>query len=845
MTIKRRDFLAGAGGIVATAQAVHALAAEASAPNTIPRPARAFNTVYRGEFLEQVAFPMGGIGAGTICLEGAGALSHVSIRNRPEIFNEPCIFAALAIRNGPARLLEGPVPNCKIFAAGAGLGFPGTTYGLPRFAEASFEARFPFGTVALNDPDLPLTAQITGWSPFEPGKEDDSSLPVCALEYRFTNRTAAPVDAVFSFNAKNFLADDNTPPQLKAVRSAPGGFTFWNGAPADKPWQESFFSAQTGEPETKVNHAWFRGDWWDAVTLAWKDVARGAAYDAPPPESGLPSPGASIFVPFTLAAGASRTIALRLSWYTGLSDLRSADDPFTWPWPEGQADAYRPWYAGRFDGIESISAYWREHYQALRDGALRFSDCFHDSSLPPEAVEAVAANLGILKSPTVLRQADGKIWGWEGCDDNSGSPGGTGSCTHVWNYAQSMPHLFPALERTLRESEFGPSQDDTGHQAFRHALPIRPCLHKFHAAADGQLGGIMKVHREWRISGDNAWLKRIWPRVKQSLDYCIATWDPEHGGLVEDPHHNTYDIEFWGPDGMCSSFYLGALQAAIQMGRALGDPQPLYQTLFAKGKKRMEAELFNGEYFYQRVQLKGARGLYPLKTGFFNDYSSDSVALFAKEGPKYQYGDGCLSDGVLGQWMAFVCGVGEPLERAKVTAHLGAVHRHNLKSDLAVYANPQRPGYALGHEGGLLLCTWPRGGALSLPFVYSNEVWTGIEYQCASHMIRSGLVEEGLEVVRHCRARYDGRVRNPFDEYEYGHWYARAMASYALLEALSGARFDAVDKVLYLKPAIKGDFRSFLSTASGYGTVGVKDGRPFVNVISGEIAYARVAYTPA
>ena len=126
-------------------------------------------------------------------------------------------------------------------------------------------------------------------------------------------------------------------------------------------------------------------------------------------------------------------------------------------------------------------------------------------------------------------------------------------------------------------------------------------------------------------------------------------------------------------------------------------------------------------------------------------------------------------------------------------------------------------------EGGLLLCTWPKGGALSLPFVYSNEVWTGIEYQCASHMIRMGLVEEGLEVVRTCRARYDGRVRNPFDEYEYGHWYARAMASYALLEALSGARFDAVDKILYLNPAIKGDFRSFLSTATGFGTVGVEE----------------------
>jgi hypothetical protein len=134
---------------------------------------------------------------------------------------------------------------------------------------------------------------------------------------------------------------------------------------------------------------------------------------------------------------------------------------------------------------------------------------------------------------------------------------------------------------------------------------------------------------------------------------------------------------------------------------------------------------------------------------------------------------------------------------------------------------------------------------LSLPFVYSNEVWTGIEYQCASHMIRLGLVAEGLEVVRTCRARYDGRVRNPFDEYEYGHWYARAMSSYALLEAMSGAHFDAVEKILYLKPAIKGDFLSFLSTATGYGTVGVKGGKPFVEVMDGQIPYRRIDYTAA
>ncbi len=399
-----------------------------------------------------------------ICLDGAGALSHVSIRNRPDFFNEPCVFAAIAIKGAKpvARVLEGPVPSRKIFGPpGSGMGFPGATYGLPRFAEAAFEARFPFGKVTLSDPDLPLEVELTGWSPFEPGNADDSSLPVAALEYRFTNRTSAEVDAIFSFNAKNFLAAEKTPPERNAIRTAPGGFTLWNGAPPENPWEEAAFTAAVTEPDAKINHSWFRGDWWDALTLAWKDIEHGAAYDAPPPASGPPSPGATIFVPIRLAAGASRTIGLRLAWYCGQSSMRSGDDPFVWPWPQAQGETYRPWYAGRFPNIESVSGLLAGlTYDALRRAAGNFRDCFYDSTLPPEIIEAVATNLTILKSPTILRQTDGAIWGWEGCDDNSGSAGGTGSCTHVWNYAQSLPHLFPGLERSFRETEFGPSQDE-------------------------------------------------------------------------------------------------------------------------------------------------------------------------------------------------------------------------------------------------------------------------------------------------------------------------------------------------------------------------------------------------
>jgi hypothetical protein len=830
-------------------------AKEACEPDSANRaaPNRRYNTNYAGPRLNRVAFPLGGLGTGMICLEGTGALSHVSVRNKPDLFNEPCMFAAISVR-GPraiARVLEGPVPGWKLFGMrGSGSGEGQKSLGLPRFKQACFTARFPFGTVSLTDPDMPLTVELTGWSPFTPGDADSSSLPVAALEYRFTNTSHEAVDAVFSFSAKNFLVPPASwpPPAATtphAVRPADGGFMLWTGATAESPWNEAAFATTVDDPAVQVNHTWFRGSGFDPLTMAWKDVAAGACFDRPPPSDEEPVPGATLFVPLQLAPGASRTIALRLCWYAGVTNVRHGWLVEQKPNDDQGQPTYKPWYAGQFPNIAAIARHWRDRFQELRARSALFTETFYGSTLPPEVLEAVAANLSILKSPTVLRQADGRLWAWEGSQDDSGCC--DGSCTHVWNYAQAIPHLFPQLERTLRETEFGPNQDERGRQQFRAALPIRPVSAHFHPAADGQLGGIMKVHRDWRISGDTVWLRRLWPKVRKSLDYCIELWDPNRKGWVEEPHHNTYDIEFWGPDGMCTSIYLGALQATVSMGRALNDDVSSYRQLLERGCKRTETELFDGEYFFQKVEWKNLRAGNPVEfKGWGSSYSTEEArALLEKEGPMYQYGAGCLSDGVLGAWLALVCGVGQVLDPAKVASHLRAVHRYNLKKDLSTHVNPQRPGYAAGAEGGLLLCTWPKGGALSLPFVYSNEVWTGIEYQMASHLMMMGLLEEGLEIVRICRNRYDGRVRNPFDEYECGRWYARALSSYGLLQGLSGARYDAVEKILYLQPSIKGDFRCFLSTVTGYGSVGVKDGKPFLEVVSGTIPFKNIHYTAA
>ncbi|MDD5350049.1 MAG: GH116 family glycosyl hydrolase [Chthoniobacteraceae bacterium] len=789
---------------------------------------------YEKEHLDKVAFPLGGIGSGMICIEGNGAFSAVSLRHRPQVHHEPLLFAAVAVKGAPgklarARVLAGPVQRWKIqFPWGetfhsSGDGGRDNIYGFPHFDEARFSARFPFAEVSLSDAKFPLRVQIQAWSPFIPNEADDSSLPAAGVEYRFSNPGAEPVEAVFSFHAANFMAVGAPENGGRVTRTA-RGFALEQPGCEERPWEAGHFAAWIDEEGVKVNPAWFRGGWFDPATMVWKSIANAECIDRPEAE-GKPSRGGSLYLPLRLAPGEEKCVVLKWAWYVPFSNVQAG----------GGNGFYRPWYAAAFADPHAVEDYWRKHYAALRAKTALFTDAFYDSTLPPEVLDAVSANLSILKSPTVLRQADGRVWAWEGCHDAEGSCSGT--CTHVWNYAQALAHLFPALERGLRQTEFFDAQNDQGHQNFRAALPIGPVEdHTFHAAADGQLGGIIKVYRDWRISGDLDWLKRLWPRVKQSLAYCIETWDPDHKGTLAEPHHNTYDIEFWGEDGMCGSIYLGALAAAAEMSASVGDPEPLYGELLASGRARLADRLFNGAYFQQNIQWKGLRAKDPVQAqSSQSGYSPEALALLEAEGPKYQYGTGCLSDGVIGAWMGWAAGLAPFLDSAMVGRHLDSVFQHNFQRDLSEHANPQRSGYALGHEAGLLLCTWPRGGRLSLPLPYSEEVWTGIEYQVASHLLSMGRVDEGLQIVRAVRARYDGRIRNPFNEYECGHWYARAMASYALLQGLTGARYDAVEQTLYLDPKIPGDFRAFLSTATGFGTVGVRDGKPFLEIKAGQI----------
>lgn len=811
---------------------------------------RDYNEKYTGEYTSRIAFPIGGLGTGMFCVEGSGAISNMNIRHKTEMLNEPTMFAGLYLKgvdNGSI-VVEGQVPDWKKFGQPQSTKGYGGTWGLPRFKDCDFEVKFPFAKLRMSDDELKMDVTMKVWNPFIPTDENNSGLPVAGFEYTFKNKYAKEVEAIFSYNSKNFVDIRNGGASIRPIEN---GFIISQKGTETQPFHQADFVIFTDEPETKVNYCWFRGWSFDSFTMCWNEMSSGVIKENP--ANMADAPGASLYVPFRLQPGESKTIRLYMAWYVpfslvreGLEPIDDVDVPIV-PVvnergePAGYidtsiqlSDKYRPWYSSRFANIEEVADYWMKNYNTLKEKTELFTDAFYATTLPAEVVEAVAANLTILKSPTIFRQYDGRMWNWEGCGNEYGSC--YDSCTHVWNYAQAIPHLFPKMERTLRETEFFVSQAKNGHQAFRSALPIRPIRHNFHAAADGQLGGIMKVYRDWHIYGNDEWLKLIYSYVQNSLDYCINTWDPKRKGVIEEPHHNTYDIEFWGPSGMINSYYTGALQAFVAMGEHLEKDMTEYRELLDKSIDYMENQLYDGEYFIQNIRWKELQASDPTKVQSVNsNYSKEGLDLLEKEGPKYQYGKGCLSDGVVGAWLSLVCGLDEAIDRKKILSHLLSVHKYNLKRNLRKHVNPQRSTFALGDEGGLLLCSWPKGGKLQLPFVYSNEVWTGIEYQVASHLMFEGEVEKGLDIVRTCRDRYDGRVRNPFNEYECGAWYARAMSSYAMLQALTGIQYDAVDSTLYIDSRIGDDFTSFLSTETGFGNVGLKDGKPFIEVKYGKI----------
>lgn len=795
---------------------------------------------YKGAKTREISFPIGGIGSGCIGLSGTGHLVDWEIFNRPAkgTRNGFSHFAVKAEREGrvlDARVLHGNVPPPYSGAGRAaydGFGFGvarETLSGLPHFRKTEFTGGFPFAEIRFRDPAFPGAVTLEAFNPFIPHHADDSSLPAGFFTITIRNTSKHAIDYTAALSLRNPSAG-KTVNRLRRANKRPLLYMTGDAAPDDARFGN--FAAATDADELSAQTYWYRGKWFDNLSVFWQDFMKpGPITDRTyrqPGENDHGTLAARLHVP----AGGKVSARFIFTWY--VPNCRNY-----WSGPEENLGdkTWKNYYAALFPDAVAVARYGLKHWDRLEQETRRFRDTLFRSSLPDAVIDAVSANISILKSPTCLRLEDGSFYGFEGCHADSGCC--EGSCQHVWNYAYALPFLFPELERSMRELDYRYNLRRDGGMSFRLKLPLGSPRWDFRPCVDGQFGGVLKTYREWKICGDTAWLKSLWPAVRKTIEFAWSTnnkdrWDPEQTGVLHGRQHHTLDMEFFGPNAWLTGFYLAALKAGAEMATACGDADTAkqYRELFDRGRAWVNKHLFNGEFYYQRIPLDDRDLLKPFgaDASVYETYWSDEHGEL-----KYQIGEGCGIDQVLAQWHADLIGLGDVFDRGKTRRALRSIYRYNYHKTMRDVYNPCRL-FCLDDEAGTTICAWPesvRRPVVSAP--YSEETMHGFEYQAGCHMIMHGLLKEGLAVVKAVRDRYDGERRNPWNEIECGSNYARSMASYALLHAYSGMQFDMTRQALSFQPAVNGNktFRCFWSLGTAWGEVVIKPRKTELRVLYG------------
>ena len=800
---------------------------------------------------QSAAFPLGGIGTGNVSVGARGELRDWELENAPDKGRRnPYSFFAIhaAPAGGPAitRVLEARLTGRH--DRDAGYAFDELA-SLPRLEASTMHGEYPIVDVDFHDRALPVHVSLRAFTPLVPLDPDASGIPAAILRYSVTNpgptsvsvtivgsvsHTAGRGDGLFGMRAQQTVGwrDDGD------VR----GLDFGIRLPTDD-FGYGTLSLTTTDSSVTVKPQWVTGFWPDGARLFWNDLTADGLLEPEPrltleegprglfadSSTGQPMSEEELFeklprvrtgslgIVHVIEPGATQEFEFALAWsfpnrHRGWRGHIVGNDP-------NGDDVVLNHYATLWPDAWSAAAHLHRKLTELESATRSFVDALYGSDLDPVLVDAVGANLAALRSttcfvvesPTPELGAGPVFAAWEGSFDHAGSCEGT--CTHVWSYAQSVAWLFPSLERSARRAEFLLETDSDGAQKFRGNRIFGSPPWFMGPAVDGQLGTFLRLHREWRFSGDDDFLRELWPAASSTLEYAIREWDRDGDGLLDGELHNTYDIEFHGVEPLSNVMFLAALRAGTRMAAHLGEAGRASEWA-ARGDRAAAAideTMWNGEYYRQVI---------------------DDV-----DAHRYQYGEGLLSDQLLGQFHAYLNGLGDLLPADRLRSTLNAIVHHNFVADLSNHESTQRT-YAINDEGGLLLASWPRGGRPVIPFVYSDEVWTGVEHQVAASLLYAGMSEEALQVERSLRRRYDGSVRNPWNEIECGNHYARSLASWGLLLAASGVQWDAPASTLGFDPAAPG--RYLFTTGTAWGRAGIDDDSLELTVDGGTLEVQRL-----
>jgi uncharacterized protein (DUF608 family) len=828
---------------------------------------------YTGDNLLRLAMPIGGIGTGTVSLGGRGDLRDWELMNRASkgftpkqgdnwFANGPSVLLHTCDEDGnrDSRLLEGPIDPVN-YEGQAGCDLNNHNY--PRMDSVEYRTAYPLAELRFEKAGSPVAVSLQAFNPMIPGNTSDSSMPCASFVYWLKNESAGAVKASVCFSMPNYIGADrhvatkncyaithdygprDNVNEFRKDAGIQGVFMRSDGVPQDHSTWGTMAITTDVDLDVTYRTRWARLSWGDTMLDFWDDFSEDGRLEER--TNKRPDPLASLCVSVDLQPGEETAVPFLLTWHfpnrpswdsAEIEDqVKTTADKKS----DKRIDIVGNHYCTQYEDAWDVAVREFPRMQELEEKTLSFLNAYLASDAPDAIKEAALFNLVALRSQTCFRTPDGHFFGWEGTHNYGGSC--FGSCTHVWNYEQGLGYVFGELSRDMREIELLHNTRDCGAISTRVKLPLpkNDAEMFWLSAADGHLGVIMRTYRDWQLSGDDAFLDRVWPSLKRAMEFCWVEggWDADKDGLMEGCQHNTMDVEYFGPNGQMNLWYLGALRAVERMATAKGDAA-LAQTcseVYEKGRRATVDVLFNGDFLEHKVMPPGKGAtIHPATIGNVNAVDLDD--------PQLQLGSACLVDQLVGQYMAHVCNLGHLIDEEVVRTTLATIKRENWRDSMTDHFCHFR-SYALGNEQALLMASYPRGGRPKRPFPYCNEVMTGFEYSTAVHMLYEGMAAEGLACFQAIRNRYDGRKRNPYDEAECGHQYARALASWGGLLAWSGFNYSAVEKTI----SVDRPGAYFWSTGSAWGRYtlapSAQQARLEVEVLYGSIEIGAIRWRDA
>ena len=805
---------------------------------------------YDQDHLYNISLPIGGIGTGVIGLGGRGELRDWEIQNKPskgystmEKRNDAPFFSIWvkpSDKPSMTRGLLGPLHPTEYLQYEI---TPVNQAGIPRFENASFEAAYPFGQVILTDDNVPVKVRIKGFNPLIPGDSDASGIPIAILSYEVENTSDTPLEVSVCGSMRNFVGQDgtlskkdwkgidipygakNNVNKYRETETVSGIYMYSDSVNKDDAAWGTIALTTNAKQGVSYRTSSTLNSWSNAILDFWDDFSDDGTLTEKD-EQVDHNPMASLAVKQVLEPRAKKTFTFFITW-----NFPNRLGWTKWEDPDHDKTIYGNYYSKFYADAWDVAEKTVPRLPWLEKKTKAFVEAVAKSDMPAVIKESALSNLNVLRSQTTFRLADGHFMGWEGTMDETGSC--PGSCTHVWNYEQATPFLFGDLAMTMRNVELNYATNEIGAMAFRTALPLdKAALPTNQAnpargtAADGQMGCVMKVYREWQLSGDNNFLRENWPTVKKILAFAWIEngWDGNQDGVMEGSQHNTMDINYFGPNPQVGLWYLGALKAASEMAKSMKDKdfERKCTRLFAQGSQWLDANLFNGEYYIHKITDP-------------ENYEQFLDMRQTEKIPKYQLGDCCFVDQLVGQYMAYVCGLGYLVKPENIQTTLKSIMKYNFMSDFSAHFVNNRT-YALGKESGLLIATWPRE-RLKVPFPYFAEVWTGFEYAVASTMLYEGMNDDALKCMQAVRDRFDGYKRNPFSEPECGHHYVRSMSSWAGILAVTDFQYSGVDKSMSITSR-PGTY--FWSNGYAWGTCKVENRKVTIDVLHGDLKLSKI-----